>query len=264
MSNNHFGAVFIKRISAEVLDSSAVNHPYLQVFSNGGFPNFNLALKDFAVQYGLYSASFIRCLSAVIEQLSNNEHKQTLLCNLAEEKGKMHDIDLPEEIIASIQGQPHTRLYQRFQTAVGVDTASQKNYSHSEIGQLWSKQFLQLCNENEYVGVGAIGIGTELIVSSIYRQILKGLKAHSSLTVNERVFFDLHSQCDDDHAEQLLTIAEELAVDERSCQEIERGAMLAVNMRTMFWDQMLVRAQNISSKTMSPEEESEFGYEASL
>jgi len=110
---------------------------------------------------------------------------------------------------------------------------------------LWSKQFLQLCLMNEYVGVGAIGIGTELIVSSIYNQILEGLKNHSDLTMTQRVFFDLHSECDEEHAAQMILIAEDLALDHSACEQIEYGVNMAINMRVMYWDKMLERANNI-------------------
>lgn len=95
---------------------------------------------------------------------------------------------------------------------------------------------------NECVGVGAIGIGTELIVSKIYLQILEGLKNHTKLTLTQRVFFDLHSACDDDHAAQLISIALELAVSDKARQQIEYGMNESINLRTAFWDDMLSRA----------------------
>lgn len=244
IDKRRFGAAFIKRISAEALDSTAVNHPYLSAISKGDFPNVDLALKDFAFQYGLYSTQFIRYVSAAIENLSNPAHRQILQTNLDEEKGDTHDVDLPADVLASVEGQPHVHLFHRFQEALGVDAKYRRNTARSDAALTWSHQFLQLCEMNECVGVGAIGIGTELIVSGIYNQILEGLKAHSDLTMTQRVFFDLHSQCDDDHAAQLLMIAEELAVDQISCDQIEYGFNMAVNMRTTFWDKMLARAQS--------------------
>ena len=97
---------------------------------------------------------------------------------------------------------------------------------------------------NECVGVGAIGIGTELIVSSIYNQILEGLKAHSDLTMTQHVFFDLHCQCDEEHATKMLLIAEDLAQTRTACEQIEYGVKMAINMRVIFWDKMQERAQN--------------------
>jgi pyrroloquinoline quinone (PQQ) biosynthesis protein C len=244
MKMHSLDTAFIHRISAEASASTAVNHPYLQAIRDGDLPNIDMAIKDFAFQYGLYSSKFIRYLSAVIKNLNETKHKRILLGNLTEEQGDTHDIELPDDVLASIRGIPHTKLYQRFQDAVGVDTGYRETTPQSQTAVLWSDQFLQLCEMDECVGIGAIGIGTEFIVSGIYHQILEGLKAHSDLTMTERVFFDLHSQCDEAHAAQMISIAKDLARDSLACERIEYGTRMAISMRTNFWDKMLERAQN--------------------
>ncbi|QMU62142.1 MAG: DUF3050 domain-containing protein [Gammaproteobacteria bacterium] len=265
MDRCSIGAAFIKRVSNEVLDSTAINHPYLQAIRKGDFPNINFAFKDFAFQYGIYSAQFVIYLSAVIENFSNTKHKQILQANLAEENGNIHDVELPFDVLASVENQSHTHLFRRFQKALGVDDEYCKTASDRQAGLQWSQQFLQLCEMNECIGIGAIGIGTELIVSHIYNQILEGLKAHSNLTMTQRVFFDLHSECDEEHAAQMLLVAEDLAKDQNACEQIEYGVNMAVNMRTVFWDKMLERAQSFpASASRSTEKLSEIGYQTSL
>jgi len=243
------GAAFIKRICAEALDSTAVNHPYLQAMRQGDFPNVHLAFKDFAYQYGLYATQFVRCLSAVTNKLENPRHKQILQSNLAEEKGKAHDMDLLPEVLDSVAEKSHADLFRRFQEALGVDADYLVTPSDALHGRWWSQQFLQLCQRNEYVGIGAIGIGTELIVSTIYDQIRQGLESHSDLTMTERVFFDLHSACDDEHAAQMVSIAAELARNHEASEQIEYGAKKAVDIRTAFWDKMFERAQSFPAAT---------------
>jgi pyrroloquinoline-quinone synthase len=243
MKRQTLGAAFIKGISAQALNSAAVNHPYLRAMSKGDFPNIDMAFKDFAFQYNLYSARFTRYVSAVIDNLGNAEHKQILLTNLAEEKGVVNDAELPPDVLASVTGQPHSNLFRRFQESLGVNADYRKTTAKCQTGLLWSRQFLQLCEMNECVGVGAIGIGTELIVYGIYHQILEGLKAHTDLTMTEHVFFDLHSQCDERHAIQIALIAEDLACNNTACDQIEYGVKMAINMRVIFWDKMHERAQ---------------------
>jgi len=255
------GGSFIKRIGAEALDSAAVNHPYLRAMSEGDFPNIDMAFKDFAFQYSLYSARFTRYVSAVIENLSDAEHKQILLTNLAEEKGAVNDVELPPEVLASVTGQPHASLFHRFQEALGVNADYRKATDKCQTGLLWSRQFLQLCEMNECVGVGAIGIGTELVVSRIYNQILEGLKAHSDLTMKEYVFFNLHSQCDEHHAAQITLIVEDLARNSAACEQIEYGVKMAISMRVIFWDKMHERARNFpASAPRAIDEASVVGY----
>ena len=245
MDRNSLGAAFIKRISDDALNSAAIHHPYLDAMRKADFPDVDLAFKDFAFQYGLYSSKFTHYVSAVIDSLDNPKHKQILQTNLSEEQGDTHGIELQPEVLASVSGQPHASLYRRFQEALGIDDDYQKSAAPCQTSLLWGEQLLQLCKMNECVGVGAIGIGTELIISNIYNQILDGLKAHSNLTVTQRVFFDLHSKCDDEHGAQMLLIAEDLAQDRSACDQIEYGTNMAINMRIMFWDKMLERAHNL-------------------
>jgi pyrroloquinoline quinone (PQQ) biosynthesis protein C len=242
MNKQSLGVTFVNRISAEALDSAAVNHQYLGAMATGDFPNTDLAFKDFAFQYSLYSTGFTRYVSAVIKNLSSAKHKKILHCNLAEEQGETTDMALPADVLDSITGQPHSNLFRRFQEALGVNAEFKKTAVQCQTGVLWGKQFLQLCKMNQYVGIGAIGIGTELIVSRVYNQILAGLKAHSNLTPTQHVFFNLHSECDEEHAAQIALITEDLAQNSMACEQIEFGVKMAINMRTIFWDKMLERA----------------------
>lgn len=236
-------ASFIKRLKSEVLGSKAVKHPYLELMSKGGFPNYQLALQDFAWQYGAYSNEFSSCVSAVIDSLSDKQHQSILLENLEEENGGHHHSDLPAEIIRSIERKPHRQLYREFQSAIDIDETYRTNMPIIPTAKLWGQQFLQLCKGNQYLGVGALGLGTELIVSQIYKQILEGLNSYTNLTREQRVFFELHSQCDEDHAAQLMLVTEDLCVTDAACEQVEYGVRMAITMRVLFWDRMLQRAQ---------------------
>jgi pyrroloquinoline quinone (PQQ) biosynthesis protein C len=236
------GYDFVKKMNSYALTSSAVNHPYLDALKKGELSNMSMAIQDFAFQYGSYSSKFIHYVSTVINKLNDPKHVDILTENLNEEKGHSHDVELPKNVSQSIQGVPHSLLYKRFQEALGVNQEYKDNHRYSQFSQLWSKNFLQLCDMDECVAIGAIGIGTELITPQVYEQILTGLKSYTELTLNERIFFDLHSVCDVKHAEQLVLIASDLAVDSDACEKIEYGARSALYLRTLFWDKMLVRA----------------------
>lgn len=236
-------AAFIERKCAESLSSRAVNHPYLKALCAGSLPDMGRALQDFAFQYGLYSSRFSEYLSRVISSLSSPNHQKMLSANLAEEQGGAPDVPLLPEVLETVIGQPHSLLYKRFQVAAGVDAAYRSKASQSLAAVEWQQQFLALCGMNEHVGIGAIGIGTELIVSGIYRQVLTCLKKHSDIADVDRVFFDLHSECDDQHAAEILLITQELATSSAACEKIEYGINTAINLRVAFWDDMLVRAK---------------------
>ncbi|MDM3870199.1 iron-containing redox enzyme family protein [Porticoccus sp. W117] len=245
-NTDDFGEAFIQRLQTEALESLAVKHPYLQAIANGDFANMESALKDFACQYGHYTARFTQYVSAVISNACHEAHKAILTENLEEELGNAHDVDLPPEILATIADEPHTRLFKRFQKAIGVDERYSRQTPSCDAGSDWAKQFLQLCGTNQYVGIGAIGIGTEFIVSAIYRQILQGITEYTSLQPEQHVFFDLHSECDDEHAEQITRITTDLLNEPGAAEQIEYGARQALALRTAFWDAMLERSQQVS------------------
>ena len=256
---------FIEELCAEALSSAAIRHPYLLAMQQGDFPDIGAALRDFAFQYGLYSARFTNYLTAVINSLEDPAHRKILQDNLDEERGHVHDVELPQDVVDRIEGQPHAQLFELFQAALGVSPTEPVSPGDEQPGMAWSRGFQELCETNAAVGVGAIGIGTELIVSGIYRQILDGLKTHTNLSISERVFFELHSECDDEHAAQLNIIAAELAQDEQAAEQIAYGAQMAIALRTTFWDQMLERARSTPAATShSAEALTDVGYQTSL
>ncbi len=266
---------FIRLATTAANESAAVEHPYLTALRNGDLPDLKRALKDFALQYGLYSARFPDYVAAVAAVVDRDEHRQVLLSNLAEElaeeaaeaSGEPHDEALSPELADAAAGQPHALLYRRFQEALGVVSSASSASSQNGVtatplvgppfgppvgpgvdpGLAWSEQFLDLCKADAYAGIGAIGLGTELIVPRIYRQILDGLMAHTDLTMAQRVFFHLHAACDERHAEQLLSITAELATDGEACERIGSGMREALDLRARFWDRMMARAYSLRS-----------------
>ncbi len=251
-------ATFVDRLTAEAVESSAVEHPYLQSLVDGSLPQMNAALKDFAFQYGLYSRHFIKYVAAVSEQLADEQHRQILKNNIAEEQGDTHDVELPDDVLAEIDGLSHRALYARFTNALGMHQSFDQATDECP-GRIWSEQFLNLCGDKPNVGIGAIGIGTEFIVSRVFTKILDSLKSHSRLSVSQRVFFELHSVCDDHHADELLTITRALAIDKVAREEIAHGVRTAIKLRSRFWDQLLLRATQLPDLQAHSDEELSVG-----
>lgn len=241
----------IHDLASKALNSRAVTHHYLLQFANGsaGYPKG--MVRDFALQYGFYSANFIAYVSSVIENLDDQLHREILQENLDEERGNVHGVDLPPDVLETVIGQPHSSLFQRFQQAAGVSASSKRNVSNADPGAAWARDFQKLCSKNVLVGIGALGLGTELIVSSIYSKILSGIKSATDIAPKDYVFFELHSECDDDHAQQLLLIASQLAIDSDAERQIEYGMSRALELRCRFWDQMLERSEAFRFRKIS-------------
>lgn len=235
----------------EALNHRAINHPYLVALKNGEFQNNKEILKDFAAQYGAYSAWFPRYLTAVISKLENPIHREHLLDNLSEESGHLHDEDLAAIATLNIkeewvQGIAHPKLFRRFQDALGVD----RDLENGIEVEIWRESFLRLIQSGSAAAaVGAIGLGTESIVKYIYRHIIEAIEKHSDLSLEQYVFFPLHTEVDDEHGLILLQIAEELSNESKeSAYELRKGMLTALNLRAAYWDDMYVRAKQLDSQ----------------
>lgn len=254
----------IRQICDAALNSTAVHHPYLDALQAGTLPDMRFALQELAFQYGFYSADFIKYVSAVIKNLRSEKHKHILRENLAEENGDTHGLELPEVLLACVEGVSHSELYTRFQESLGIDHGYRQSAAATETVLQWRDDFLQLCQMNECAGVGAIGIGTELLVSQIYSKILQAIRLHTDLSTEQYVFFELHSVCDDEHAGQVIRVCQDLAKNEHACEQIESGARLAIEMRTAFWDEMYERALGCKKMKVKSHKGVSCGYQSSL
>lgn len=225
---------FIAALCADALRHTAVNHEYLQRLAAGELPDPAASIRDFCHQYFFYSAEFTHYLEAVIGGLHNPQHRKLLRHNLDEERGHSHGND--ESI-------PHTELFQRFRLAAGVSPQYDAATPPCTTVLIWRDLFLQKCQSRQTgVGLGAIGIGTEMIVSQIYRYLHQAVQRHTDMAESDYVFLTLHLDCDDAHGDDLKQISTELADDHAVREALRFGVLSSLNLRHAFWDVMLARA----------------------
>lgn len=239
----------VELLLEKALSSKAVDHPYLKGLREGAFPDMEQVIRDFAFQYGGYSSGFINYVDAAIEGLSQQKHRDVLYENLAEEKGNFDPSDAPPELKASIAGVPHSLLFRQFQESLGINDHYRKSADYCASVLSWRRQFLALCQQDQCVAVGALGIGTELLVSRIYADLLIAIENYTDLQPRDYIFFSLHTECDDGHAEDLIQIARELAIDKESCAKISYGVERAIELRVNFWQELYQQARNTSNTT---------------
>jgi len=241
----------VSRLLNEALHHRAIHHPYLKGLAAGEFKNMDIVLKDFATQYGYYSSWFPRYLTASISKLDQIQHRNKLLHNLAEESGHLREDDLVEIRKLGIkdewvQGVPHPELFRRFQNAMHVE----KNNKPGVEVEIWRESFLSLVTSGSSISaVGAIGLGTESIVKFVYKYLIKAITKYTDLTLEEYVFFPLHTEVDDEHGLILIDIASEIAGEnELAERELRKGMLKALNLRAAFWDDMLLRAKRLDKR----------------
>jgi len=226
---------FVDALCAEAADHPAVHHPYLERIARGELPDVTWALRDYAYQYAFYSGEFPRYLEGVIASLDSEAHRACLLENLEEERG--------DPASDSLDRIPHTELFARFRRAVGVDEAYEAGHKPITTVEVWRDLALQKFRSPQRgVGLGAIGIGTEYVVPTIYTYILEGIRRHTRLDPTDYYFFTLHAHCDQAHAADLRRVTLEVATDPSTREAIRFGVGSALNLRKAFWDIMLSRA----------------------
>ena len=242
-----FARDFVDQLSEQSLRHRAVNHPYLEALGSGEHLETRWALTDFAQQYHGYSKDFPRYLIAVISRLEDPRHRAGLMENLTEESGIYRAEELAELAEIGIDpewivGQPHPLLFDRFTSAMGLKDPA----SHAEPDPVtrWREMFLALLTKGTPAeAVGALGLGTENIISTIYRPFSKALQRLPDLNPRDTVFFALHTAVDDGHQETLQRIAAELAADPANRSGLRRGMLKALDLRSSFWDWMYRRAR---------------------
>jgi pyrroloquinoline quinone (PQQ) biosynthesis protein C len=237
---------FVDALAREALEHRAVCHPYLASLASGVLPDLQAALADFASHYCGYSAHFPRYLTAVISRLEQPAHRAALLANLTEESGQYEAEDLDVLQATGVQaewivGIPHPELFLRFCRALGVgDSALQGD--HIEV-VCWRESFLAvLTSGSPAEAIGALGLGTETIVRSIYRPFVTAIERLGTLAPADAVFFPLHTAVDDHHQATLRTIAIDFAATPQGRADLRKGMRKALALRDSFWGWLHQRA----------------------
>ena len=237
----------VEELASRALAHDAVRHPFLEALGSGAFgARTHDVARTFALWYDGYSRWFPRYLNAVIERLESPRHRELLSENLAEEQGRL-DPDERDTLIelgidpATVDGVPHPQLFARFCRAVGLTDAERSAPPEATIE--WRSAFHGMLRAgSQAYAVGALGLGTETIVSTIYPRILQGFRRVPNLTREDLVFFELHCHVDDQHQVDLLEIAADLAAAPGGLAELERGMYDALDLRVNFWDQLHANA----------------------
>jgi pyrroloquinoline quinone (PQQ) biosynthesis protein C len=235
----------VDMLASQALKHQAVQHPYLAALASGELPDTRWALQDFARQYYAYSAHFPRYLTAVISKLENPSHRSALMENLTEESGQYEQEELDELAAIGIQpdwivGLPHPELFRRFRRALGV----LDNEARPELIEMvcWREQFLAiLSNGSAAEALGALGLGTETIVQTIYQPFVDAI-GRIGMHPRDSVFFPLHTAVDDHHQATLRDIAIDLAATEQGRLDLAKGMQKALALRCSFWSWLHQRA----------------------
>jgi pyrroloquinoline quinone (PQQ) biosynthesis protein C len=239
---------YLANLVEEARCHRAVQHPYLAALATGRVPDLRWAITDFARHYYGYSTYFPRFLMTVISRLDCPAHREALIENLTEESGTYGEDDLAALARIGIQadwivGVPHPQLFRRFRSALGLTETTPQQVDLEVV--CWREMLLStLMHGSTAEAIGAIGLGTETIVSECYRPIVQALSSLDNLSAHDTVFFSLHTLVDDAHQETLLDIAATFAQTPEGRRDLQKGMRKALSLRLAFWDWLHGRALN--------------------
>lgn len=246
---------YVDYLAQTALMHRAVCHPYLAALSECTLPDLRWALADFARHHAGYSAYFPRFLEAVIARLEDIEHRAALFENLTEESGIYGAAELAQLDALGIKrdwivGVAHPLLFRRFAAAVGADLDLR---TAPEVSDWRTRLLALLTNGSAAEAVGALGLGTENIVRTIYGPFVRAL-ARLELPPADTVFFPLHTVIDDHHQATLQRIAADCAGSAPGRAGLRQGMHAALDLRAVFWDWLYRRALDPGAAERSDQE----------
>ncbi len=203
-------------------------HPFIQRCREGTITRHerNVSLA----QQAKYSGYFTRYLCALISNLRDNDDVMRLAENLAEELGFGEDA-----------GEPHAKLFARMLSELGVHQHEVPTFPETE--HLIDTALHYCKQRNPAYGLGALCLGAEAIVAPLYSDIIEGFLANG-VKREQLKFFEIHVECDDDHAETMRQIL--LRIQSERPQDaalILEGAQAMIDARLEFFNGVLDGAQ---------------------
>lgn len=237
---------FADELDAEALAQPALRHPWLFCVKKRVYPDMPRAMRDFAWQYHAYSSAFPSYLRCAIRKLQLPRHRALLEENLREEQG---ELGLAERCQlrragldpACVDGIPHPKLYRAF--CGSLDLTEEELARPTREARLWQKEFLAFLEDASLPAVlGALGPGTENIVSPIYGALLVALRALPNAERIDLRFIVLHCNLDDQHAQDLRVVAQAFMSTESDRREMRSGMLKALALREQFFTHLHHRA----------------------
>jgi pyrroloquinoline quinone (PQQ) biosynthesis protein C len=131
----------------------------------------------------------------------------------------------------------HPALFRRFLSALGLDARELSELTAIEETNQVNASYRALCRDSHWLeGLSAMGPGTECVVPTIYKQILKGIADSGFVAPADYVFWTVHVHCDDGHGRNIVEAMRPYATDLEARQMMMRGALSALDARGRWFD----------------------------
>lgn len=203
-------------------------NPLLNLFKEGLLDVDDL--KHIFSQYYYYSYNFSKLLAATLIKCDNDYYRAQLSRNLWEEGGAL-----------KIENR-HVEIYKKF-LREGLNL-SINDLSYESYTKLFLNEYLSYCLTSDAVQSSAfLAYGTEGIVSRLYNIIKEGL-LKAGIDDKYLEFFQIHIECDDEHAEVLQEMMIFYSQEPLWFERCKAAIIYALDLRNEFFVNIYKDIQN--------------------
>lgn len=131
----------------------------------------------------------------------------------------------------------HPALFRRFLGALGLGPQELSAIVPIDETDELNATYRALCRDSHWLeGLAAMGPGTECVVPTLYRQILRGIHRSGLVEPADYVFWTVHVHCDDGHGRNIIEAMRPYAAELEARQMMMRGALSALDARQRWFD----------------------------
>ena len=242
---------FVNKLEEYALSHDALTHHLLQNLESailGKQKTIHLLLL-YLKAYSQFTMGFTDQVALLIHSLENHHHKDILRENLQEEIGIYDENTLleinniiGENIANDIAGVPHRQLYQQMvhhlEQRSGIVAYSTDVTSLDKVASPLRKAKEELGDSVEAL-LGTLYFGSELIVPKLYKTFIKALRQSLGYTNRELVFFLLHVDMDQDHADDMKEIVIDHSNTYHQRLSLVKSTEIFLNARVKFYESVI-------------------------
>lgn len=182
-------------------------------------------VKLLAVQMYKFSQAFNRILASIMSCCPDESAQLVILENLFDEMGE------------GDSNRAHPALFRYFTRELGIDDATLEALPTEPETIDLIETYLSIPHQYGYLaGLGAVCFASEGIVKSLYTQLQTGIMGAAAFPKESLIFFDVHIDLDDDHADKLRALlAPRIETTEQGIS-INRAILEAMDARVQFFN----------------------------